>query len=61
MGEILRLQRHRQIAEIAVACRETNLHYDINGLQAEEFLLMYMQYPRQPPLLYYDSAQKSPL
>jgi hypothetical protein len=40
MGEILRLQRHRQIAEIAVACRETNLHYDINGLQAKEFLLM---------------------
>jgi hypothetical protein len=40
MGEILRLQRHWQIAEIAVACRETNLHYDINGLQAEEFLLI---------------------
>jgi hypothetical protein len=40
MGEILRLQRHRQIAESAVACRETNLHKDINGLQAEEFLLM---------------------
>jgi hypothetical protein len=38
MGEILRLQRHWQIAEIAVACRETNIHNDINGLQVEEFL-----------------------
>jgi hypothetical protein len=40
MGEILRLQRHWQIAEIEVACRETSIHYDINGLQVEEFLLM---------------------
>jgi hypothetical protein len=61
MGEILRLQRHWQIAEIAVACRETSIHYDVNGLQVEEFLLIYMQYTRQAPLLYYDVSQKSPL
>jgi hypothetical protein len=40
MGEILRLQRHWQIAEIAVACRETIIHYDINDLEVEEFLLI---------------------
>jgi hypothetical protein len=40
MGEILRLQRHWQTAEISVARRETNIEYDINGLQVEEFLLM---------------------
>jgi hypothetical protein len=38
MGEILRLQRHWQIAEIAVSCRETSIHYDINGRQVKEFL-----------------------
>jgi hypothetical protein len=38
MGEILRLQCHWHIAEIKVACRETSMHYDINGLQVEEFL-----------------------
>jgi hypothetical protein len=40
MGDILRLQRHWHIAEIPVACRETSIHYDINGLQVKEFLLM---------------------
>jgi hypothetical protein len=40
MGEILRLQRQSHIAEIPVACRETSIHYDINGLQVKEFLLM---------------------
>jgi hypothetical protein len=40
MGEILRLQRPWQIAKIPVACRETNIHYDIHGLQAKEFLLI---------------------
>jgi hypothetical protein len=40
MGEILRLQHHWQIAKIAVACRETNIHYDINGLQVKELLLI---------------------
>jgi hypothetical protein len=40
MGQIFRLQRHWQIAKIPVACRETNIHYDINGLQVKEFLLI---------------------
>jgi hypothetical protein len=40
MGEILLLQRHWQIAEISVACREISTHYDTNGLQVEDFLLI---------------------
>jgi hypothetical protein len=34
MVEILQLQRHWQIA---VECRETSIHYDINGRQVKEF------------------------
>jgi hypothetical protein len=61
MGEILRLQRHWQIADFAVAYRGTSIHYDINGLKAEEFFTNIDAVRPPTPLLYYDILQKSPL
>jgi hypothetical protein len=44
-----------------VAYRGTSIHYDINGLKAEEFFTNIDAVRPPTPLLYYDILQKSPL